>query len=37
MISLLLASGLTLAFWLMRIVNMVHGSFYLLGGKQSKR
>src|SRR6516165_4685056 len=32
MILFLLASGLTLAFGLMRIVNMVHGSFYLLGG-----
>src|SRR5215467_5390223 len=32
MILFLLASGLTLVFGLMRIVNMVHGSFYLLGG-----
>ena len=32
MILFLLASGLTLAFGLMRVVNMVHGSFYLLGG-----
>jgi branched-chain amino acid transport system permease protein len=32
MILFLLASGLTLAFGLMRIVNMAHGSFYLLGG-----
>ena len=31
MILFLLASGLTLAFGLMRIVNMAHGSFYLLG------
>jgi branched-chain amino acid transport system permease protein len=28
----LLASGLTLVFGLMRIVNMAHGAFYLLGG-----
>jgi branched-chain amino acid transport system permease protein len=28
----LLASGLTLAFGLMRIVNLAHGAFYLLGG-----
>src|SRR3974390_1842589 len=31
MILFLLASWLTLAFGLMRIVNMAHGSFYLLG------
>ena len=30
MILFLLASGLTLVFGLMRTVNMVHGSFYLL-------
>lgn len=28
----LLASGLTLVFGLMRIVNMAHGAFYMLGG-----
>lgn len=28
----LLASGLTLVFGLMKIVNMAHGAFYLLGG-----
>ena len=28
----LLSSGLTLVFGLMRIVNMAHGAFYLLGG-----
>lgn len=28
----LLASGLTLAFGLMRVVNLAHGAFYLLGG-----
>jgi branched-chain amino acid transport system permease protein len=32
MILFLLASGLTLVFGLRRIVNMGHGSFYLLGG-----
>ena len=28
----LVASGLTLIFGMMRIVNMAHGAFYLLGG-----
>ena len=28
----LIASGLTLAFGLMRVVNLAHGAFYLLGG-----
>lgn len=28
----MIASGLTLAFGLMRVVNMSHGAFYLLGG-----
>jgi branched-chain amino acid transport system permease protein len=28
----LLASGFTLTFGLMRIVNMAHGAYYLLGG-----
>ena len=28
----LLAGGLTLIFGMMRIVNMTHGSYYLLGG-----
>ena len=28
----LLASGFTLIFGLMRIVNLAHGAFYLLGG-----
>lgn len=28
----LLASGLTLVFGLMRIINLAHGSFYMLGG-----
>lgn len=28
----LLASGLTLAFGLMRVLNLAHGAFYLLGG-----
>ena len=28
----LLASGLTLVFGLMRIVNLAHGAFYMLGG-----
>jgi branched-chain amino acid transport system permease protein len=32
MILFLLAAGLTLIFGLMRIINMAHGSFYLLGG-----
>jgi branched-chain amino acid transport system permease protein len=32
MVLFVLAAGLTLAFGLMRIVNMAHGSFYLLGG-----
>jgi branched-chain amino acid transport system permease protein len=32
MLLFILASGLTLIFGLMRIVNMAHGSFYLLGG-----
>jgi branched-chain amino acid transport system permease protein len=32
MILFLLSSGLTLVFGLMRIVSMVHGSFYLIGG-----
>ena len=27
-----LGSGLTLAFGLMRVVNLSHGAFYLLGG-----
>jgi branched-subunit amino acid ABC-type transport system permease component len=27
----LIASGLTLAFGVMRIVNIAHGSFYMLG------
>lgn len=31
-IFFILGSGLTLAFGLMRIVNMSHGAFYLLGG-----
>ena len=31
-IFFVLGSGLTLAFGLMRIVNMSHGAFYLLGG-----
>ena len=28
----LLASGFTLTFGLMRVVNMAHGAYYLLGG-----
>jgi branched-chain amino acid transport system permease protein len=32
MILFLLAAGLTLIFGLMHIINMAHGSFYLLGG-----
>ena len=28
----LLASGFTLSFGLMRVVNMAHGAYYLLGG-----
>lgn len=32
MILFLLSAGLTLIFGLMQIVNMAHGSFYLLGG-----
>ena len=28
----LLASGLSLIFGVMRVVNMAHGAFYLLGG-----
>jgi branched-chain amino acid transport system permease protein len=32
MILFLLSAGLTLIFGLMRIINMAHGSFYLLGG-----
>lgn len=32
MVLFILAAGLTLAFGLMRIVNMAHGSYYLLGG-----
>ena len=28
----IMASGLTLAFGLMRVVNLAHGAFYLLGG-----
>ena len=32
MLLFVLAAGLTLIFGLMRIVNMAHGSFYLLGG-----
>ncbi|TLN28579.1 branched-chain amino acid ABC transporter permease [bacterium] len=31
-ILFVLGSGLTLAFGLMRVVNMAHGAFYLLGG-----
>jgi branched-chain amino acid transport system permease protein len=32
MLLFLLAAGLTLTFGLLRIVNLTHGSFYLLGG-----
>jgi branched-chain amino acid transport system permease protein len=32
MILFVLSAGLTLAFGLMQIINMAHGSFYLLGG-----
>ncbi|HTE84831.1 MAG TPA: branched-chain amino acid ABC transporter permease [Dehalococcoidia bacterium] len=32
MLLFLLAAGLTLTFGLLRIVNLAHGSFYLLGG-----
>jgi len=32
MVLFILAAGLTLAFGLMKVVNMAHGSFYLLGG-----
>lgn len=32
MVLFLLAAGLTLVFGLMQIVNMAHGSYYLLGG-----
>ncbi|HXP94385.1 MAG TPA: branched-chain amino acid ABC transporter permease [Candidatus Binatia bacterium] len=32
MVLFILAAGLTLAFGLMRIVNMAHGSYYLIGG-----
>lgn len=32
MILFLLSSGLTVIFGLMRVVNLAHGSFYLLGG-----
>jgi branched-chain amino acid transport system permease protein len=32
MVLFILAAGLTLAFGLMHVVNMAHGSFYLLGG-----
>jgi len=28
----LLASGLTLVFGLMRIINLAHGAFYMIGG-----
>ena len=28
----LLASGFTLSFGLMRVVNMAHGAYYLIGG-----
>ena len=28
----MLGSGLTLAFGLMRVINLSHGAFYLLGG-----
>ncbi len=28
----IMASGLTLAFGLMRVVNLAHGAFYLWGG-----
>ena len=28
----LLASGFTLSFGLMRVVNMAHGAYYLVGG-----
>lgn len=28
----IMASGLTLAFGLMRVVNLAHGAFYMLGG-----
>jgi len=31
MLLFLLAAGLSLVFGLMRIVNLIHGSFYLLG------
>ncbi|HYY16492.1 MAG TPA: branched-chain amino acid ABC transporter permease, partial [Gammaproteobacteria bacterium] len=31
MLLFLLAAGLSLVFGLMRIVNLTHGSFYLLG------
>ncbi len=31
-ILFILGSGLTLAFGLMRIVNLSHGAFYMLGG-----
>ena len=31
----LIASGLTLAFGVMRIVNIAHGSFYMLGIRDS--
>src|ERR1700738_2116605 len=32
MILFVIAAGLTLIFGLMQIINMAHGSFYLLGG-----
>lgn len=32
MLLFLVASGLTLSFGLMRVVNLAHGSFYLIGG-----
>ena len=31
-IFFVLGSGLTLAFGLMRVINLSHGAFYLLGG-----
>ena len=31
-ILFVLGSGLTLAFGLMRVVNLAHGAFYMLGG-----
>ena len=32
MLLFLIASGLSVIFGLMRIINRAHGSFYLLGG-----